>query len=103
MDDLTLFSDSAAELRAAREAVAGWLGRERSLRLKDLRARVRGTRGRFRYLGFRVSRGGAEPTAEAFGRMRRRLVEVVSEGDRARAQRSVASYLGTLRFPTGAG
>jgi hypothetical protein len=103
MDDLTLFSDSATELRRARAAVGEWLERERRLRLKEPRAAVRPTRGRFRYLGYRVSRGGIEPTPEALARMRRRIAEVVVEGDRERVERSVASYLGMLRLPGGTG
>lgn len=103
MDDLTLFSDSAAELRRARTAVRDWLEMERHLRLKEPRAAVRPTRGRFRYLGFRIGRGGIEPTPEALARMRRRIAEVVVEGDRERVERSVASYLGMLRLPGGAG
>jgi RNA-directed DNA polymerase len=98
MDDLALFSDSRAALEEARGEIGAWLGRERRLRLKHPQARVRSTRGRFTYLGYRVARAGVEPTREALRRMQRRVSELVLRGDAVSVRRSLASYRGVLTF-----
>ncbi len=101
MDDVTLFGDSARGLERARDAAAGWLAGERRLRFKAPAARPRSTGGRFTYLGYRVSRAGIEPTREVIARMRRRLSAVVRDRSRETVERSVASYMGLLKFGSG--
>ena len=78
--------------------MASWLRSERRLELKDPDARVRGSGGRFRYLGYDVDRVEVRPTDEALSRMRRHVSARVRAGDTAGVQRSVAAHLGAIRF-----
>lgn len=96
MDDITLFCDSRAALLEARDEMAEWLLRERRLHLKQPNAIPRPTNGRFTYLGYRVSRSGAQPTREMTRRMQRRVSELVLRGENDAIERSIASYGGLL-------
>ncbi len=98
MDDLTLFSDSRAQLNEAREASRCWLAAERHLTLKHPAARPRSTGGRFSYLGYRVSRSGIRPARAMLPRIRQRISKLVLSGDVERIERSVASYRGVVHF-----
>ncbi len=98
MDDAALFADSRSRLRDAREAVREWLATERRLALKRPRTEPKSTRGRFTYLGYRVSRAGIRPADAMLAKMRRRMTELMLEGDAESIERSVASYRGVVRF-----
>ncbi len=98
MDDTALFSDSRAQLVEARLAAREWLASERRLRLKRPEASPRSTRGRFTYLGYRVSRAGIRPADAMLARMRQRMTALMREGDDETIERSVASYRGVVRF-----
>ncbi len=98
MDDTALFSDSRSQLVEARHAAREWLAAERRLRLKKPEAAPRSTRGRFTYLGYRVSRAGIRPAEAMLARMRQRMTELLLEGDVETIERSVASYRGVVRF-----
>ncbi len=98
MDDLALFGNSRQMLKLAREEVALWLAAKRHLALKHPDASVRSTNQRFRYLGYRVSRPGIDPTSEVLIRMRRRLRSLVLAGQADKLYRSLASYKGLLGF-----
>ena len=98
MDDLALFSDSRSELVEARLAAGEWLAAERRLRFKRPNARPRATRGRFTYLGYRVSRAGVRPTDAMLQRMRQRMAALLLTGDVEKIERSVASYRGVVGF-----
>ncbi len=98
MDDTALFSDSRAQLVEARGAAKQWLASERRLRLKRPDAAPRSSHGRFNYLGYRVSRAGIRPAPAMLDKMRRRITELVLEGDAETIERSVASYRGVVRF-----
>ncbi len=91
-------SDSRAQLVEARGAAKQWLASERRLRLKRPDAAPRSSRGRFNYLGYRVSRAGIRPAPAMLDKMRRRITELVLEGDAETIERSVASYRGVVRF-----
>ncbi len=98
MDDVALMSASRAQLEEARAAVAEWLRRERGLELKDPNADVHRAAGRFRYLGFRVSRAAIAPGDEVLAKMRRRLRRLALDGDIEKLRRSIASYRGLWAF-----
>ncbi len=96
LDDVALFSDSRAQLVEARAATAEWLARERHLVWKHPDAPVRGTNGRFVYLGHLISRGGIEPRPEAWRRFRTRVARLVAQGRTGEVERSIASFRGVL-------
>ena len=98
MDDAALFADSRSQLVEAREAAAEWLATERRLRLKNPQTMPKATRGRFTYLGYRVSPAGIQPSRTMLERMRQRMTALVLAGDVERIERSVASYRGVVRF-----
>ena len=99
MDDVTLFGDSPSRLEETRETAAAWLLQERHLTLKHPKAPVRSTQGRFRYLGWRVSRAGVDPSLAALTRMRRTLRAHALAGREETLLRSIASYRGLLWLP----
>lgn len=98
MDDFTLFGNSRAALETARETIAEWLGRERHLRLKHPRAPVRSTKGRFTYLGYRVSRAGVGPSNQMLRRLEHRVTEQLLHGDAESLESCLASYRGVVAF-----
>lgn len=69
VDDLFLFGDRRADLRAWRAEVAGYLARERDLRLKRPGAPVLSCRGHLDALGHRVERAGIAPRRRALRRL----------------------------------
>lgn len=99
MDDIAVFADDRVALDETRIRVAEWLRTHRRLRLKDPDAPVRSTRGAFTYLGFRVTRQDLRVTGPGLARAERRLRTLAAGGDHGKAQRSLASYRGWLRFP----
>ena len=99
LDDITLFSDSRAQLVEARAQVARWLADERHQILKHPHASVRPTTSRFRYLGYRVSRKGIDPGRAPLRRMRQRLRWLALHESPEALGRSLASYRGLLGFP----
>lgn len=96
VDDIFLFGDRRADLRAWRSAVGDWLARERGLRLKHPNARVLSCAGHLDALGARIRRDGVEPLPKTWKRMRRRVHAYVREGEVTRAafRRSMESSLG---------
>lgn len=97
MDDFTLVGDSVEQLLEGREAIEGWLARERRLQMKNAREEPRSTRSRFTYLGYTVSQQGVLPSPSQLRRMRHRLSQVILEGGVDLA-RSVDSYRGLATF-----
>ncbi len=97
MDDLTLFDDDPRRLGEARQAVAGWLARERRLELNPKRGTVVPAAQPSVYLGYRVSRGGILPSRKMKRRMKKRLRALRHQG-RARLERSLRSYRGLMTF-----
>ena len=98
LDDLTLAGDCRSQLVEARAAVAAWLQRERRLELKHPNAPVRPASRRFTYLGYVVSRAGAEATPRVLRRMRKRVAVLVRSASHETIERSMASWLGVVRF-----
>jgi len=96
VDDLFLFGRGRAELRVWRDEIADWLARERGLRLKHPRARVRSCGGHLDGLGRRITRQGAVALPRARRRMQRRVVTSLRGDDRVDIVRSIASSVGTL-------
>jgi RNA-directed DNA polymerase len=95
MDDIVLFSDDAAFLEAAREAVRSWLREERRLELKSRRSGVQPTSQPSTYLGFRVSRAGVLPGPKAKRRIRQRLAAADGMSGET-LQRCLTAYRGLL-------
>ncbi|MBK8979835.1 MAG: RNA-directed DNA polymerase [Planctomycetes bacterium] len=81
VDDLFLFGDRRADLRAWRSDVAEWCLAERGLRLKHPQARILSCAGHLDALGVRIRRDGIEPGARAWRRLRVRLRRCVRDGD----------------------
>jgi RNA-directed DNA polymerase len=96
MDDIALFADDQRRLEDARESVRAWLGRERHLELKDPSAPVQSARGAFTYLGYRITRAGAGPSATLLGKVRVRLRELAEERDIVGVERALVSYRGLV-------
>ena len=96
LDDFVLFSDDAAELEGACDAVAEWLWRQRRLRLKQ-RGRVMPTAAPATFLGTRVSRSGFRPGRKAKRRMRAR-VRAAAERGPDRLRRTLMAYRGLFLF-----
>ncbi len=97
MDDFTLFGDDWQELESARGAISGWLARERRLELNPKRWDVVPAAQPSTYLGYRVSRGGLQPSRKLKRRMRQRLRSVSRQGPRTLG-RSLRSYRGLMTF-----
>ncbi len=83
VDDLFLFGDRRAELRAWRTQAAEWLERERGLRLKAPNARILSCHGHLDALGQRLTREGIAPLPR---RSLRRLTAGVAAWVRGSAQ-----------------
>ena len=102
VDDIFVFGDRRADLRAWRRAVGEWLARERRLRLKHPEARILSCRGHLDALGYRITRGGIEALPRALRRLRRRVRgEMRARGptsERVDLGRSVASTAGVVLF-----
>jgi hypothetical protein len=100
VDDLFLFGDRRAELRACREAVAAYLSERLDLRLKHPDARILAGAGHLDALGFRICRTGIEPLPAAWRRLRGRIGEHcrAERPDRAELERSLASRGAHLFF-----
>lgn len=81
VDDLLLFGDRRADLRAWREAIGDWLGLERGLRLKHPDAPVVSSQGHLDALGFRMRRDGVTPLPRAERRFRHWLRRAVWDDD----------------------
>lgn len=84
-------------MEKARGAVAEWLARERRLELNPKRWAVVPAAQPSTYLGFRVSRGGLQPSRKSRRRMRQRL-RAVGEQGRKKLGRSLRSYRGLMTF-----
>ncbi len=97
MDDFTLFGGKQAQLLAARSAVAAWLERERRLELNPKRGAVVPAAQPSTYLGYRVSRGGLQPSRKLKRRLRRRVRAVEQQGPK-KLGRSLRSYRGLMTF-----
>lgn len=94
MDNLALLDNDRRRLIAVRDAISAWLLEHRRLHLKRTDARPKDAAGRFRLLGFRVSRAGLAPTREAMKRMQQKVQHKVLHGDGEAVRRSLASYRG---------
>lgn len=93
VDDLLLFGDRRADLRAWRSAIADWLWTERGLKLKHPEAPVLSCAGHMDALGFRLRRAGFEPLPRAARRFRARIYTAAMTRvlDERRFRSSVAS------------
>ena len=102
MDDLFLFTNSRAQLRAWRSEIGGWLFQERGLRLKHPNARILSCYGHMDALGHRIRRGAIEVLPGAWKRMQARAVDYNFASSRrhstGRMQRSIQSSAGLLMF-----
>ncbi len=98
MDDLALFHNSKKRLKKASSTLKTWLMNERRLYLKEPFAEVRSSRGKFNYLGFRITRGGITPSRKLMIKMRRRLKHIADKGDAELLKRSIESYKGIWKF-----
>lgn len=100
VDDIFVFADSRARLRALREEIGRVLGADYELRLKHPSAPVLSCRGHLDALGARIRRTGIEPLPEAMARMRALCWDWVRERGpvrtRAALERSVAARMGLL-------
>jgi hypothetical protein len=92
VDDLFLFGDRRADLRAWREAVGDWLGSERGLRLKHAGARILSCAGHLDALGFRIDRDGWRARPRTLRRLRRRTAAHIT-GRGAGAPTDAASWV----------
>lgn len=101
VDDIILFGDRRAELRAWRAAIGEWLWRERGLLLKHPEARVLSCAGHIDALGHRITRDGQQALPAALRRMKRRVSEAVVMGAAPGApdlRRSLAATAGVVLF-----
>lgn len=98
VDDLFLFGDSRAELRAWRTETGRWLLEHRGLRLKHPEARVLSCAGHLDALGYRLRRAGLEALPRALRRMRRRVTAHMAGQPGADMARSLASTAGVVLF-----
>lgn len=102
VDDLFLFGDRRADLRRWREAVRGWLGEERHLRLKHPEERLLSAHGNLDALGFRLTRSRIEVLPRVLRRLQRRVAAEMarppSRPPRRDLARSVASTAGLVLF-----
>lgn len=98
VDDLFLFADDRATLRALRTRVADWLGCHRGLRLKHPDAPLISCRGTLDGLGYRVRRDEHRARPRTASRLTRRVREVLEGRRRLDLERVVASYMGVLCF-----
>ncbi len=97
MDDFTVFGDDRATLENARAAISEWIASERRLELNPKRQAVVPAAQPSTYLGYRVSRGGIQPSRKMKRRMRQRLLAVAQQGPRKLA-RSLRSYRALMTF-----
>lgn len=97
MDDFVLFGDDRERLVAAREALRGWLDRERGLRLNPKKGHVVPATEPAVFLGYRVSRSGLCPSRKLRRRMKPRVLEAARHGPAA-LERTLAAYRGLLTF-----
>jgi hypothetical protein len=102
VDDLFLFGDRRADLRAWRREVARYLAEELDLRLKRPEAPVLACAGHLDGLGARITRAGIQVAPRAWRRMRGRIGSFVRERGRtetsAGLRRSLAGQAGMLFF-----
>ncbi|MCA8957318.1 MAG: RNA-directed DNA polymerase [Planctomycetes bacterium] len=99
VDDMFLFGNSRAELRAWRSTVRDYLRDELDLRLKYPNARVLDCRGHLDALGVRIRRCGVEPLPAAWRRFRKMTADWVwSGGNAVDLRAAVASRVGHLMF-----
>ena len=98
VDDIFLFGQRRADLRAWRGAVSEWLARERGQRLKHPQARVLSCAGHLDALGYRVRRDGHVALPGALRRMSRRAQAHLCDVDGPDLRRSLASTAGIVTF-----
>ena len=96
VDDLFLFADRRADLRAWRAEIGAWLASERRLRLKHPNGRIVSCAGHLDGLGFRIRSDGVEPLPAAQRRVVRRMRELLRD-----PARSVESIDRSLRAMAG--
>ena len=96
VDDLFLFADRRADLRAWRAEVAAWLDRERGLRLKHPQAPIVSCAATLDALGHRVRRDAVVPRPRRLTHLARRAAAAL-RGGRGASQafrRATAGFLG---------
>lgn len=102
VDDIFLFADCRADLRAWRRAVGEWLEQERRLRLKHPAARILSCRGSLDALGYRITRHGIEALPRVLARLCSRVQAHVRGTDEMSEsvdlERSLASTAGVVLF-----
>lgn len=97
MDDFVLFHEDRGTLEAARDEIAAWLRRERSLALKREQAPVVPNCEATRFLGYRTSRAGITPSRKLRRRFEGRVRQAAERGPDA-LERTLRSYRGLLLF-----
>lgn len=103
VDDLFMFGDRRADLRAWRVEVGRWLAEERGLLLKHPDAPIVSCAGTLHALGHRITRNDCVPTRRAWRRFThrmRRLAFTRKRGWRLHVRRVVASSVAFFRGPT---
>jgi hypothetical protein len=102
VDDMFLFGNRRADLRAWRRAIGEWVGAERNLLLKHPNARILSCHGHLNALGYRITRAGFEALPRVLRRLQRRIKAELEacEGAPPRVdfERSVASTAGVVLF-----
>lgn len=99
VDDVLIFGDRRADLRAWRWAIGEWLMAERGLRLKHPEARIVSCAGTLNALGHRIRRGEDQALPRARRRFVRRCKGIVAGQDVPRDVRaSVAAGVGVRLF-----
>ena len=98
VDDLFLFADSRAALRAWRAELGVWLLRERGLRLKHPNAPILSCAGHLDGLGYRITRSGLTVRPRALRRLTRRARLRFAGRPGPDLARSFASSAGVVLF-----
>jgi RNA-directed DNA polymerase len=101
VDDLFVFGDRRADLRAWRADLVHWAWHERGLRWKHPNARILSCAGHLDGLGVRIRRDSIEALPRTWRRLRRRFRAFVREGAMSRTElaESLRSTLATsFRF-----
>lgn len=97
-DDLVLFGDRRADLRAWRAAVGEWLGRERGMRLKHPAARILSCAGHIDALGYRITRDDRRVLPRTRRRLTARATAMLEGRARVDPQRAFAGSAGVMLF-----
>ena len=98
VDDLFVFGDRRADLRAWRRAIAEWLLAHRGLRLKYPEARILSCAGHVDALGYRLGRHERTPLPAVARRLSRRTEDCLRGRSRVDFERSLNGFAGHMLF-----